>query len=374
MRRRVREGAAILLALLILCLGAAQAEPKARRIDLDQVKVTLYTGDTLQLSVRAVLPAAAQQGYTWGTSNAAVATVDENGRVTPHKAGVARIYAQTTGPGKVRGVCKVTVKRENIRRALVVGSGAANRRLGAGALPSVAPEVNGVNRALTQNQFEDGYGINTSVKLNVTKAQLAAAITRKFKDAGERDISYVYLTGHGLRSGGEYYLLPCRDKMVSAQELRRMLDKIPGKVVLVVNACYSGTVISGKAAGDSFSQGFVQSFLAGGQGKYTAITGDKYLVLCATAAREEGWIYLDEASFQYLDAFGTPFAAGVGWDYVGGERSLLADTNGDFKVTHRELYQYLRTETARRAAQLGYTQTVTAYPSGGSDQVLFELG
>lgn len=373
MKRTARLGAAVLLLLCFFSLSA-QAQPRARSIYLDQTRATLFLGDTLQLTVRAILPPTAQQTYTWHTSNPNVATVDEQGRITPHKAGVARVYAQSAGPGKARGVCQVTVKRENVRRALVIGSGLANKKLGAQALRSVAPEVNGVSRALRQSRFADGYGINLSTKLNVTKAQLGAAIARKFRDASERDISYVYLTGHGMRMNGEYYLLPCRDALVSARELRQALDKVKGKVVLVVNACFSGTVISGKAADAAFDQGFVASFLAAGStGKYTAITGEKYLVLCATAKREEGWTYLEANTLQYLDTFGTPFAAGVGWDYTDNRRSLLADANGDFKVTQRELYQYLKRETASRASELGHVQTVTVYPSGGSEEVLFDL-
>ena len=379
-RARGHTAAWLALALaLALCWlpGLANAQTRAAKITLDQTQATLFAGDTLALAVRAVLPASAQQGYTWGSTNPAVATVDENGLVTAHKQGAARIYAQTTGPGKARGVCQVTVKRPQIRRALVVGNGAASKKLGLVALPSVQAEVRGVGRALAQSLFPDGYGINLSTKVNITKAELKTAITRKFQDATQRDISYLYITGHGLRAGGEYYIAPCRDKLVSARELRTLLDQVPGKIVLVINACYSGTVISGKAAGaaqaQAFGQGFVGDFLSGGSAKYTAITGEKYLVLCATGAREEGWIYLDGDTLKYLDTFGTPFSAGVGWDYTTGERSLLADLNGDFQVTHRELYQYLKKQVAQLAGELGCTQTVTAYPAGGSDEVLFDL-
>ena len=366
--------AAMLLLALILLPGAAQAQPRVRSIKLDRTRAELFLSDTLRLSVRAVLPAAARQDYTWHSSNPQVATVDAQGRVTPHKAGAVRIYAQAAGPGKARGVCQVTVKRESVRRALVIGSGAANKKLGAASLPSVAAEVRGVSRALSQSRFADGYGINFSSKLNVTKAQLGAAIVRKFRGAGDRDVSYIYLTGHGMRMNGEFYLLPCRDRPVSAGELRRALDKVKGKVVLVVNACFSGTVISGKAAAAEFGRGFVESFLAPASGaKYTAITGKKYLVLCATSRGEEAWTYPDPNTLKYYDAFGTPFAAGVGWDYTDNTRSLLADANGDFQVTQRELYQYLKRETAAIAGQLGKVQTVTVYPSGGSDEVLFDL-
>lgn len=89
------------------CAGSrawANAQTRAAKITLDQTQATLFAGDTLALSVRAVLPASAQQGYTWGSTNPAVATVDENGLVTAHKQGAARIYAQTTGRAR-RGGC-----------------------------------------------------------------------------------------------------------------------------------------------------------------------------------------------------------------------------------------------------------------------------
>ena len=83
----------------------------ATRITLNKTKATVMLDEgELQLEIATVLPAdICTDTFVWKTSNESVATVDpENGLVTVHKAGTAKISV-TSGSGKT-ATCTVTVK------------------------------------------------------------------------------------------------------------------------------------------------------------------------------------------------------------------------------------------------------------------------
>ena len=75
--------------------------------------VDLEPGQTVSLSPQFATDVAGKQptntSVTWKSSNTAVATVDQNGRVTSVTAGTATITATATDGSNVSGSCKVTV-------------------------------------------------------------------------------------------------------------------------------------------------------------------------------------------------------------------------------------------------------------------------
>ncbi len=83
--------------------------PRPTEISLSLSNHTTYAGCTFKLSA-TVLPAYAfNKNFTWSSSNASVATVDENGKVTAKSVGTADIIA-TTEVGGITATCTVTVK------------------------------------------------------------------------------------------------------------------------------------------------------------------------------------------------------------------------------------------------------------------------
>ena len=79
-------------------------------VTLDNSEMTLYTdGRTGELTATVSPSNATNKGVTWGSSNPSVATVDENGVVTPVSAGTATITV-TTVDGGLTASCTVTVK------------------------------------------------------------------------------------------------------------------------------------------------------------------------------------------------------------------------------------------------------------------------
>ena len=83
--------------------------PRPTEISVSLSNYTTYAGCTFKLSA-TVLPADAfNKNFTWSSSNASVATVDENGKVTAMAEGETDITA-TTEVGELVATCKTTVK------------------------------------------------------------------------------------------------------------------------------------------------------------------------------------------------------------------------------------------------------------------------
>ena len=70
---------------------------------------TTYAGCTFKLSATVLPDDAFNKNFTWSSSNASVATVDENGKVTTMAEGETDITA-TTEVGELVAICKTTVK------------------------------------------------------------------------------------------------------------------------------------------------------------------------------------------------------------------------------------------------------------------------
>ena len=79
-------------------------------ITLNKTATTISVGSTETLSVTAVAPDnATDKTYTWKTSDASKATVDQDGKVTAVAAGTVTIYAEANDGSGVKGNCTVTV-------------------------------------------------------------------------------------------------------------------------------------------------------------------------------------------------------------------------------------------------------------------------
>ena len=82
----------------------------ATSVSLDQSNVSLSEGMTLQLTATVQPEDATDKSVAWGSSNEAVATVDENGLVTAVAAGTATITATTSDGSNLAASCEITVE------------------------------------------------------------------------------------------------------------------------------------------------------------------------------------------------------------------------------------------------------------------------
>jgi len=61
--------------------------------------------------------------------------------------------------------------------------------------------------------------------------------------ADENDISIFYFVGHGIKNSTREFLLTVDGKIISDKELDEYLDKVQGKIIIIIDTCYSGGFI-----------------------------------------------------------------------------------------------------------------------------------
>ena len=102
-----------------------------------------------------------------------------------------------------------------------------------------------------------------------------------FRDAEDADTSLIYLSTHGLlrdEAGRQTMALLLSDgteeERLEPEELRQILDRVPGKKVLILDACHSGAVI-GCGGGDGINW----------------FESDSCRVLVSSGAQEDSWFW-----------------------------------------------------------------------------------
>ena len=82
-------------------------------VTLDKTSISLLVGDSETLTATVTPADAENQKLTWSSDKPAVATVDDNGKVTAVKVGTATITVTTEDGGKT-ATCRVTVKAATV--------------------------------------------------------------------------------------------------------------------------------------------------------------------------------------------------------------------------------------------------------------------
>ena len=102
-----------------------------------------------------------------------------------------------------------------------------------------------------------------------------------FRDARDADTALIYLSTHGLlrdEAGKQTLLLLLSDgtseERMEPEKLREILDRVPGRKVLILDACHSGAVI-GRGGGDGVNR----------------FESDSYRVLVSSGAQEDSWFW-----------------------------------------------------------------------------------
>ena len=159
--------------------------------------------------------------------------------------------------------------------------------------------------------------------------QLTALIQAAFADAGPQDVSYLYISTHGLydpENGIEPQLLlsdGVLEGSITAAQLEAAFDGIDGTKVLILDACNSGAFI-GK--GLPF------------QPEELHFLGGDFKVLTSSGALEESWYWNSSDGGAHQGAFyftqALTQALSPLFDYP-------ADQNRDGSITLQELHQYL---------------------------------
>lgn len=189
----------------------------------------------------------------------------------------------------------------------------------------------------------------------VTSAQqLTELIQRVFGGAEAGDVSYLYISTHGLydpENGVEPALLLSdgqTENLLTPEELEAAFDGISGTKVLILDACNSG------------------AFIGKGMTEWDeppCFLGDDFKVITSSGAREESWYWSAgedakqeerQGAFYFTQALCDALSAGCGYP---------ADQNHDGSITLKELYDYLLLNHAASTPQV--------YPQNDDDFVIF---
>lgn len=187
------------------------------------------------------------------------------------------------------------------------------------------------------------YAITSAENLSVT--ELLDGIADAFSGATQDDISLLYYSGHGEQGG---YLLGGDLALLSPGRLRQALDAVPGRKVVVIDACYSGALITARSAGksdedaaDQFVQSFARVFSQRSRGALSS--GDYYVIVACGEEEEslEGYIYPGVPGARRMGYFTYSLCRGLGWDGVYSvANKLFADVNGDGVATIQEAFAF----------------------------------
>ena len=248
------------------------------------------------------------------------------------------------------------------RRALVLGETSTS------AVP--IEDVNAMEKVFSNQNFSEVVRFPDK-----TKAEIIAKMQELFKSSSESDVNYLYLTCHGGEDGK--IAIGSDGLTFSGWELASILKQYKGKFVVMLDCCYSGTIIDvgesdEKVASKSEERFDEQAFLAGfSTGDLASKNGEmldsKFLVLCASWKGEKSY------SLVGIGSLATRYwAMGTGWDSLQNRMiSPMADTNTNGKITLEELYQYSYPLVLEEASKIHEEQHVSVYPEN-SQFVLFQ--
>ena len=248
------------------------------------------------------------------------------------------------------------------RRALVLGETSTR------AVP--IEDVNAMEKVFNNQDFSEVVRFPDK-----TKAEIIAKMEELFKSSSESDVNYLYLTCHGGEDGK--IAIGSDKTSFSGWELASILKQYKGKFVVMLDCCYSGTIIdvgkpNKKVASKSEERFDEQAFLAGfSTGDLASKNGEmldsKFLVLCASWKGEKSYSAVGVGSLATRY-----WAMGTGWDPLQNRMiSPMADTNTNGKITLEELYQYSYPLVLEDASQIHEEQHVSVYPEN-SQFVLFQ--
>ena len=251
-----------------------------------------------------------------------------------------------------------------VYRALLIGQTYPN--IPALKLNGPQNDVDAMARCL--ERFDDTR-YQTTVCMNLTAGEMLSAIHETFADAADEDVSLIYYSGHGAASDDfsqrGALLGADNEGAVSAEQLRSALDGVAGRKIVIIDACYSGSMLSDvqcaslslnddAMTAEAFVDSFIAAFLRRGR---SGLAGGGYFVLAAAAEDEES--FEGQVGDRIMGLFTASLIKGCGYDALNRcETALLADANANGVLTLQEIFQYVR------RALIGEGQHAQVFPAG----------
>lgn len=223
-------------------------------------------------------------------------------------------------------------------RALLIGNtytGESNE------LPGCENDVDGM-RTMLGRMTATPYSV--TVKKNIRAEEILSSISSTFGNASYNDVSLFYYSGHGANSVGadgnptSYHaaLVGTFQTYVSIARLKTELDKIPGKKVIIIDACHSGQFIARDGAVTQVSSSAFNSQVVNLFANDDQLSGDVSRTAVVLAA--DGSELLSEEAPAFIDRAGETNFAKSGYYVITAcrseEKSVSTgyDSNGDGKI------------------------------------------
>lgn len=223
-------------------------------------------------------------------------------------------------------------------RALLIGNtytGESNE------LPGCENDVDGM-RTMLGRMTATPYSV--TVKKNIRAEEILSSISSTFGNASYNDVSLFYYSGHGANSVGadgnptSYHaaLVGTFQTYVSIARLKTELDKIPGKKVIIIDACHSGQFIARDGAVTQVSSSAFNSQVVNLFANDDQLSGDVNRTAVVLAA--DGSELLSEEAPEFIDRAGETNFAKSGYYVITAcrseEKSVSTgyDSNGDGKI------------------------------------------
>lgn len=223
-------------------------------------------------------------------------------------------------------------------RALLIGNtytGESNE------LPGCENDVDGM-RTMLGRMTATPYSV--TVKKNIRAEEILSSISSTFGNASYNDVSLFYYSGHGANSLGadgnptSYHaaLVGTFQTYVSIARLKTELDKIPGKKVIIIDACHSGQFIARDGAMTQVSSSAFNSQVVNLFANEDQLSGDVSRTAVVLAA--DGSELLSEEAPEFIDRAGETNFAKSGYYVITAcrseEKSVSTgyDSNGDGKI------------------------------------------
>lgn len=223
-------------------------------------------------------------------------------------------------------------------RALLIGNtytGESNE------LPGCDNDVDGM-RTMLGRMTATPYSV--TVKKNIRAEEILSSISSTFGNASYNDVSLFYYSGHGANSVGadgnptSYHaaLVGTFQTYVSIARLKTELDKIPGKKVIIIDACHSGQFIARDGTMTQVSSSAFNSQVVNLFANDDQLSGD--VSRTAVVLAEDGSELLSEEAPAFIDRAGDTNFAKSGYYVITAcrseEKSVSTgyDSNGDGKI------------------------------------------
>ena len=277
---------------------------------------------------------------TFTSSDPNVATVDALGNVTAVADGTAVITVSTYNNKK--DYCNVTVGEAaaaaNVRYRVFAAYNFYNV-LERGSLSFPMNNATSFQSVFAGTTINGARYEKVGMLENASKDEILSGLSKAFADSADTDVNVVYLCSHGTnyvdkaKSGSTHYGLQLPGYTnynsssayyITAEEIFSAISAIRGKVILVLDSCYSGVFITNN-----------KSALDAQGGRISVMTAANNTLAC--------YYNITDVN-SACDFFTYYLLMGAGYDMQNhtGTGAYPADSDSDGKLTLNELFAYAK--------------------------------